>query len=869
MTARGRRRTAVLAALSLALLVVVILVGRSRPPVEPVPEAAAPAAPSVPDARPPPPPEPVVTIEPDVPPPPEPLPPPPSPLPPRKSHHHRRNKTVAVARVRPAAAAPRASSSRAPAPAPPTGGPERALLNLFVDGVDHGEILVYLGDDYVLAPPEALAAAGIAGTDDAPRLVRDGGELIDLAALAPDVRYRVDAKELALRLTVPPERLPRTVVDLSGGRRSARVTEPATSAFINYSAHTNFDSIYGYGEAGLSIHGALLFTSAQLGSDGRAVRGLSNLTIDDPKGMRRLIAGDAFAGGGVLGGSLFIGGLQLSRDFELDPYFVHTPGFAAEGAVLSPTTAEVYVNGALVRQIQLPPGSFRLDNVPGATGAGDVRVVLRDAFGRRRDVSTSFYMPAGLLSAGLTEYSFTLGFRRDLVGAESWDYGAPVLLGRHRVGFTDRITIGGRFETSTDRASGGGSVAFGVPFGLFELAGATSWADAGIGAAASATYAYLGRRIGATLYARWASDFYTTLAIGPHDDRQVLECGGALSLPLTSGVSLTGQASTGLYRDRGQQDRLAILLNTRVARDLHLAMTASRTELASTAPELEATATLTYALGPRATASFLSQIQDDRGSATVNLQRVLPRGDGWGYRLVAEHTGQHAMDDDHGLAFVEAQNQHGHMDASWEWLAGAGTATVGVSGGIVAIGGRVFFTRPVQQGFALVRVPGVPGVRASLDNQEVGVTDSEGDVVITDLMPYVESRISVADGDIPLDRWVTAGDRSVVTPYRGGVIVTLAADKAILLRGRVVVVGTPASVAYGELSVGWDEERAISPLGRSGEFELVNVPGGRHRAVVRFAGGVCRFHLHVPDEASAPVIDLGKVVCILGASAWR
>jgi outer membrane usher protein len=741
----------------------------------------------------------------------------------------------------------------------------RALLTLIIDDVPHGEILVYLGDGHVLVRPDDLEAAGIAGTDEAPTVLRDGTVLIDLDALVPGVTYKVDPEGLALRLTVAPRLLAKTVVDL---RRRALPAEvrPATSAFVNYAAHTNFSSVYGYGEAGVSAHGALLYSSGQVTPDGRSVRGLSNLTLDDRKGMRRLVAGDAFSGTGALGGSVFVGGLTLSRNFDLDPYFVHAPSLAREGAVLSPTTAEIYVNGTLVRQVQLPPGSFRLDNVPGTTGAGDVRIVLRDAFGRRQDITTSFYLPAGLLAAGLNEYSYALGLRRDLVGLESWDYGAPVFVGRHRVGVTDRLTLGGRLEASTDRVSGGGSVAVGLPFGQLELAGAASVGDAGPGAAASATFAYLGRRVGATGYARWVSDGYTTVSMSPADDRQVVEAGGSVSVPLVRGLTVSGQASAGVYRDRGPQDRLAILVNTRVARDLQLAVTGSRTDLSDSGTEYEAIATLTYSLGPRTTASFLGQVQGQSGAASAELQRMLPRGDGWGYRLVDQ---QGTDDDNHGMAYVEAQNQHGHVDASWTWLQGSGTATVGVSGGVVAIGGRVFLTRPVQQGFALLRVPGVAGARAYLDNQEIGRTDANGDVVITDLTPYVTSRVSVADSDIPLDRIVIAAERPVAAPYRGGVVVTLGADRAVLLRGQIAVLGSAKSAAYGEMSVAWADETASSPLGSNGEFELVNVPEGRHRAWVRFAGGLCRFHLHVPARQGETVVQLGALRCTMGAVAWR
>ena len=59
---------------------------------------------------------------------------------------------------------------------------------------------------------------------------------------------------------------------------------------------------------------------------------------------------------------------------------------------------------------------------------------------------------------------------------------------------------------------------------------------------------------------------------------------------------------------------------------------------------------------------------------------------------------------------------------------GKAATAVWASGSIVGIGGRLFATRPVDQSFALVRVPGVPDVRAYLSNQEIGRTNGHGDL---------------------------------------------------------------------------------------------------------------------------------------------
>ena len=48
---------------------------------------------------------------------------------------------------------------------------------------------------------------------------------------------------------------------------------------------------------------------------------------------------------------------------------------------MTPSRVEIYVNDQLVRVEQLPPGVYQLNHLPLPVGAGNTRVVVRDAFG--------------------------------------------------------------------------------------------------------------------------------------------------------------------------------------------------------------------------------------------------------------------------------------------------------------------------------------------------------------------------------------------------------------------------------------------------------------------------------------------------------
>ena len=60
----------------------------------------------------------------------------------------------------------------------------------------------------------------------------------------------------------------------------------------------------------------------------------------------------------------------------------------------------------------------------------------------------------------------------------------------------------------------------------------------------------------------------------------------------------------------------------------------------------------------------------------------------------------------------------------------------------------------VEQSFALVQVGDVPGVRTYLENQPMGSTDGSGKILVPSLGAFRANRISIADGDVPIDRTI-------------------------------------------------------------------------------------------------------------------
>jgi outer membrane usher protein len=692
-----------------------------------------------------------------------------------------------------------------------------ALLLLYVNELEKHAVRVLFRDGDVLVAEGELPAAATVEVE--------GRRYISLRATG--FAWRVDHDQLALHVDVPPVLLPASIIDVQAAARPADlVLRHDASAFLNYDVQAPFGATF---EPGLSVGPALLTAVVSRPPGGTWVRGPASLSYDDPARLRRFIAGDTFliapGAEGDLAGVATLGGASLARDFTLDPWTVRAPLPTAAGAALTPSTLEVYLNGALVRQQKLPPGPFEVRNLPASEGAGTVRAVVRDAFGRVEDVSASYYFTTSVLARGISDYGYAAGFRRTLLGYEE-----PRLFGRHRLGLTDAITAGAHAEAGRGGGSGGISLALALPFGVLELASAGSHRLGRSGAAGALGASFAGSRGNLSLRLRAMTGQFSNASLGPDEERPDLRVDAALS-PAIGWLGISATWSASIMRGEARHQ---LGLQTSIP----LRFGATFLVAAATGPFFSAL--LVWSFGERTAAQAGAQWQG-RPTASAGVQRSLPLGDGVGYRVQA---GAQMVD-----AAVQAQDSHGRWTASWQRLDGSGSATLDAAGALVLIGGKAFLARPVEESFALVQVPGIEGVRAYLQHQEIGRTNRDGDLLVPGLAPYLGNSLGVEQLDLPLRFDLRRTEELVSPPRRGGALVRFPVRALRAAAGRV------PRHPLGTISVAQVE----SPLGRGGEFFFEQLEPGDYRARVVSPAGSCTVALHVPPAEN--VAQLGDIAC--------
>jgi outer membrane usher protein len=339
-------------------------------------------------------------------------------------------------------------------------------------------------------------------------------------------------------------------------------------------------------------------------------------------------------------------------------------------------------------------------------------------------------------------------------------------------------------------------------------------------------------------------------------NRPLLTAGLNASLSLSQQFRLGGDLSAWRYRDTGTSLRASLTGVVRLNSRASLTMSSGASSTSLGGPEYSALMTLSMVLGSHTTGLLSGQQHTGGAVASLDVSQGVPLEGGFGYRLRGEAAAR-----PQGNAELNYQGPTGVYSAGVELAPGLSEARASMAGSLVAVDGKLILSRPIEQGFALVRAPGLARARVFLNNHAVAQTDSEGDALIPNLTPYYGNRLSISDQDIPEDFGVPDLDKLVAPHSRRGTTVRFETRRIRPIRGTLALADTDSAVlAFGDLSVSLAQEVQHSPIGRQGEFELEGLPPGSYEARVTYSGGVCVAKLEVPDTQDK-LIDLAVVPC--------
>jgi len=698
-----------------------------------------------------------------------------------------------------------------------------------------------------------------------------GEEQVALDQLS-GVVARYDAALQTLALDVPLEQLSLPTTRLE---RAADTAPPAASSLgmlVNYDLYGSHNE--GGGNLALTTelrlfgvgHGVLETSALQRTWQdpadrrwrGESVRLDTAWRLDFPDAAVSLTVGDFYSGFVDWSRPVRMGGVQIGRNYGLQPYRVLSPTPTFLGEAVVPSNVELYVDGLRQYNGEVPVGPFQLAAQPGINGTGNAQVVITDAFGRMQTLDFAFYGTQQLLAKGLSDWSAGVGRMRKDYGIRSFAYETPVIgSATWRYGASDRFTAEAHVE-------GGGGVVNGGAGGWWLLGGAgvvnaayaRSRHDALQGGQYALGYSWNNRRFNVNLLTRRTHGHYRDL--GALQDTLPPD----ISEQATLGINLqrAGSLSASYLRLRypdGDDNRYASVFWSRSFGDRWSAYLSFNQNLADS-DDRSAYLSVSAALGRNRQSSLSAQRNGERMTYVADLSQPVP-GDGsqggYGWRVQARG----GDDGGGGLAELGWLNRVGRYSMGYARQGDLDYGYASASGSVVWMGGHVFAAREVPDAFAVVSTDGYPGIPVRLENRLIGSTDRNGLLLVTPLLSWQRNRISIDTLDLPADMRADRVDTWVTPRQSAGLGVDFGLRRTRAMRvilhddaGAPLPVGSSVRLpAGGTATVGYDGETYLEDVVLPAQLQ-VELPEGH-----------CSVRLDPPVTATSPGVPrVGPLRCV-------
>lgn len=525
--------------------------------------------------------------------------------------------------------------------------------------------------------------------------------------------------------------------------------------------------------------------------------------------MLTLRVGDTLTGALSWSRTTRIGGIQLARNFALQPYRITAPLPAFLGSATLPSDVDLYVNGMRQYSGQVPAGPFQLNTIPNISGAGNAQVVLTDAFGRATTLNFSLYDTHQLLAKGLSDWSVDLGKVRQNYGLSSFDYGHDAATsGTWRHGVTNNFTLETHGEATPGLATAGlgGAWLLGQA-GVLSGSAATSRHGGQSGSQLNLGYSWRNDRFNfgvdgtrtrgdyldvASLYGS-APPNGTGRALAGYSTEHMGSFGLSYLYLRYPGQSASRFASAYWFKSLGRSTSLNVSanqdLNDRSQRSIFVG--------------------LTWTLDGRTTVSTGVQRNNGSTTYTADAGSPTPSEGGFGWRAgLGQGGGQSGA-----LGEIDYLGRYGRLAAGVNDFTGNRYAYADATGALVFMGGHPFAARHIDDAFAVVSTDGVAGVPVKLENRAIGTTDSNGMLLVVPLNAYQNNQLAIDPMQLPADVRIdrvktlaTPSDRAGtlvrfgITPIRAASLILVDAAGQPLPLGSLVRLnarrGEPALVGF-------------------------------------------------------------------------
>lgn len=800
---------------------------------------------------------------------------------------------LTVGQASPAQSGGSAPSSNLPQ-LPPLKRPER-LNSMGIDMplggplIDNGFVLgqidyVLTADDRILIDVAGLLQLlGSALGADALEKLREalaGGVNVsdaDLRRLGYQVTY--DPTTFSLSIAISPSLRPRQSISLSGNQSAIAgpLMEPEDfSAYLTVLGnldyvHKGFDR--GLGDPNLLLDSAVRLKGFVLENEaslqGRFVREGTRLVYDDRKNTARYIVGDLRPISRGFSGASPMAGLSIERVYaDLEPQRNIQPRGQRSFTLTKASSVETFVNGSLVQQTRLAPGTYDISDFPVAQGSNDVRLVVRDDAGVENVIDFSINFDRTLLASGISEFGLYAGVQTPFSSNGRRYTKRAIASGFFRRGLSEVLTAGGNFQIGTRGGVVGVDAIWAMPLGTvgFDLA-ASKVESVGAGYAFNASFernfarSASGSSALLLTYQTTSRNFATATAVSPVNPYSH-EVGATYSQGIGRDhfVSADGFYSVGR---NGHPDQKTGRLTYGWRANTRLFLTAEGSyQDRGTRTEAGVRLSLTYRFTPRS--SMMAEVDTRREGGRIQYQTSSGRG-------VGSYNAQGSIDyfDGVGSFNGNANVMLNRAEAGFAHLTSyspddnriidqRSSFRFGTS--VAFAGGSLALSRPIYDSFALLKphktLKGASTYVSPNEKEYLSKSGVFGPGVVSDLSAYSSQTITYDVPEAPLGYDLGTGIAQVLPPYRSGYLIGVGSSYSVTFSGQLLKAnGAPLALTAGHAHELDQPDRPPVPMftNRSGRFAVPGLRSGRWRIETDAGSRTLIYYIEIPENADGLV----------------
>ncbi|MEI8347410.1 MAG: hypothetical protein WCG27_08080, partial [Pseudomonadota bacterium] len=196
----------------------------------------------------------------------------------------------------------------------------------------------------------------------------------------------------------------------------------------------NFNLINNIG--GLVLEGNTVYSTEWTLGDLRAMK-------DDRRHMIRYTLGDLNYASRGFQTNIPGGGLSVAREFSISPKTITRSTDKTTIVLKRPSVVEIYLNGAMIEKVNLPPGPVDFTKYPFASGNNEVIIRVIDDQGQIENINFHSLYHSEILDPQISEFSYNIDAPKVTVGMKrDYLYQDPRITFWHRLGITPTYTAG-------------------------------------------------------------------------------------------------------------------------------------------------------------------------------------------------------------------------------------------------------------------------------------------------------------------------------------------------------------------------------------------------------------------------------------------